>query len=263
MTKRAILNVSSTKKKDNMVSYSNVTPANPGGTSTYTVAPATLIGGQTYIFPWIATARPGFSGDGSPPFPIQEASRTATLCYMRGLKERVQVQTSTGMPWQWRRVCFTMKGDDLYQAEAGNYRWSLLASNGVVRLVNNIAGTTVGSSVVDLVFDGKNGGDWLNVFNAKLDTQKISVKYDRTHIIQSGNASGVMRNYNHWYQMNKNLQFDDEENGSGEELGRYSVRSKVGMGDYYVMDFISAGSGSTSADQMTFLPEATLYWHEK
>lgn len=249
-----------------MPSYTNTTPATPIGSATYNLGAATLRGGQFYVFPWIASARPGVrtTGGGDPSPPIDEAARTKTLCYMRGLKERVQIHTSSGLPWQWRRICFTMKGDDLYQTDAATQRFSLLTSNGMVRVMNAVdANGAAGTAISGLIFDGSNQGDWTNWFTAKLDTQRITVKSDRTRIIQSGNDSGVLRNYSSWYPMNKNLQFDDDENGSTYVGGRYSQRSKVGMGDYYVIDLISAGTGATTTDLLSFEPEATLYWHEK
>lgn len=216
------------------------------------------------MFPWIATARPSVRFGGEAPPTIDPAVRTRSLCYMRGLKERVQIQTSSGLPWQWRRICFTIKGDDLYGGDAVGARFSLLTSNGMVRVLNAIdASGVLGATLSNLIFDGANASDWTNWFTAKLDSQRITIKYDKTRIIQSGNDSGVLRNYSQWMPMNKNLQFDDDESGNTFVGGRYSTRNKVGMGDYYVIDMISAGTGGTSTDLMTFDPEATLYWHEK
>lgn len=261
MTKRKILNFTSTKKKDNMVVWSNQTTSGYPGSNTYAVQPATLIGGNTYIFPWVATARQYAAGTHASP--IQESSRTKSLCYMKGLKENVQIQTNSAASWQWRRICFTMKGDELYSQTATNIAWSALSSQGMVRVVNGIGGTTVGSNFVDLVFDGQNGTDWLNIFTAKTDNQRISVKYDKTRTFNSGGTPGIMRNFKLWHPMNKNLRYDDEENGGNETEAAYSADGKQGMGDYYVVDIFSSGSNTTSADNLVFVPEATLYWHEK
>lgn len=255
--------MTSTKKKDNMVSYSNTVPATPQGGTTYSNAAATLIGGVTYIFPWVASARVGADQTGALAVPIEQASRSASVCYMKGLKEKVQIQTSSGLPWQWRRVCFTLKGTVLTATDASGYRFSLLTSSGMVRVVNSVEGNNAGATILNTIFDGSNGLDWINIFNAKLDSDVISVKYDKTRIIQSGNASGVLRNYNLWHPMNKNLHFNDEESGDGQITNRYSAFGKKGMGDYYVVDFIKAGTGAGASDLMSFEPEATLYWHEK
>lgn len=255
--------MTSKKKKDSMASYSNTTASTPAGGTAYSLGPATLRGGVTYIFPWVASARPGSDINGAPAGPRDSAMRTASVCYMRGLKEKIQIQTSSGIPWQWRRVCFTIKGTALYQNDSAGYRWSLLTSQGVVRVVNSVDGNAGGGTLLDMIFDGSTNMDWINVFSAKMDTDVVSVRYDKTRIMQSGNASGILRNINLWHPMNKNLNFNDDEVGDGDLSNRYSAFGKKGMGDYYVVDFIKAGTGGTTADLMTFEPEATLYWHEK
>lgn len=246
-----------------MLTYTNTVSGTDHGGTTYTTGAATLDGAHTYIFPWVATARPAVGEDEQGGLPIDESVRTATTCYMKGLKERIQVQTSSGVPWQWRRIAFTVKGWDPYSQDTNGYRWSLETSNGVVRVVNSVAGTTLGSTVVDFIFAGENGTDWLTPFSASLDTSRISVKYDKTRIIRSGNANGVMQNYKFWHSMEKNLVFNDDEAGTTEELNRFSILGKAGMGDFIIIDIIAAGTGGTTSDFLTFQPEATLYWHEK
>lgn len=265
MTTKKLLNKTSTKKRDTMVTYSNQIASAYPGQSTYTVGPAVLQGaGSVYIFPWIASARPGFvNNTGDPAYAIDMAARTSTSCYMRGLKENVEITTSNGTQWQWRRIAFTLKGGQLWNQETSVIRWSMLTSSGMMRNVNGIGGTVVGSNFVDLVFKGTNGVDWVDIMNAPMDTLRITPKYDKTRIIQSGNASGVMRKYNIWHPMNKNLQFADEEDGGGLDLGRYSTSGRYGMGDYYVVDIIKSADGSQSTDQLKFGPQASLYWHEK
>lgn len=246
------------------MSWTNTLPGNANNGDTYTAAAATVRGDGLYIFPWVASARPALGNGGTVPGDaVDDSTRTATLCYMRGLKEKIQIQTNSGVPWQWRRICFCMKGRGLIETDGTGIRWSLLTSNGMVRVLNTISGTTAGTSLVDRLFDGTFSIDWINAFTAKTDNTAVDVKYDRTFQISSGNANGVMRNFNMWHGMNKNLMFSDEERGADQTLGRYSRESKIGMGDYYVIDIISAGTGGTGSDLLTFLPESTLYWHEK
>lgn len=255
--------MTSTKKKDSMAPFTNATNDGKAGGTTYSNQPAVLVGATTYIFPWIATARTAVQYNGNPGDKQNQATRTSNVCFMRGLKERIQVQTNDGTPWQWRRICFTMKGYRLINNDQGGFRLAINTTSGIARVVNSWAGTAIGSALVDLIFDGKNGQDWTSPFAAKVDRDLISVKYDKTRIIQSGNANGVMRNYNIWHAMNHNLNYADEEAGDTETYSQFSVEGKQGMGDYYVIDIIAAGSASTSANQMTFDPRSTLYWHEK
>jgi hypothetical protein len=111
---------------------------------------------------------------------------------------------------------------------------------------------------------GGNGRDWNNFFTAPLDPTRISVQYDKTISIQSGNQAGRNVVYNRWHPMNKNLVYDDDENGQETEPSGNSTRGKPGMGDYYVIDMFTSGTPiSTETSGMSFSPEATLYWHEK
>lgn len=101
MTKKRVLQITSTKKKDTMLCYSNTTAASPQGGTTYAASDAVLTGGNFYVFPWIASARPGTLSGGSAANPIMEADRTSTTCFMRGLKERIEIQTNSALSWQW------------------------------------------------------------------------------------------------------------------------------------------------------------------
>lgn len=263
MSRKAILNITTRKKRDNMLVFSNTTSATPVGGTTYTKSPAILNGNSTYIFPWVATARDLTIGTGTYPTVALESWRTSSTCYMRGLKEATNIRTDSGVAWQWRRICFTLKGQRLYQANAATQYVQLETTDGVVRVANNVNGTSFGDSILDLVFDGKANSDWLNLFNAKTDNSIITVKYDKTRTIASGNDNGIIRTYHDWMPMNQNLYYADEENAAGMDTLPWSAQGKRGMGDYYVMDFFQAAVGATASDHLSFAPEATLYWHEK
>lgn len=246
-----------------MLVSTNVTASAPFGSTTFTNSTAVLVGGNTYIFPWVATARDNTIGT-TPGNVFNAADRTATTCFMRGLKERIQIQTSSGMPWQWRRICFTMKGDDITLLNESGYKLQLETSNGWARVVSNTGvASNLYNAIAPLLFKGASGVDWNNLFNAKIDNTRVSIKYDKTTPIRSGNASGMMKEYIRWHPMNKNLVYDDDENGEKEDEAIYSVDGRQGMGDYYVIDIIAAGTGATSTDQLSFNPSATLYWHER
>lgn len=263
MSKRRILNVSSEKKKDDMLIATNVvSPRNPANTS-YTAQPAILTGGSAdeYLFAWIATHRtydPNFqpAARGSK---FQQATRTAQTCYMVGLKETIEIQTSTNCPWQWRRICFTQKSAR-YTTVAGQ-NFYLLTSNGVQRVVNEV--NSAKNDLYSALFQGYGNTDWNDPMTAKTDPLRVTIKYDKTITFQSPNDSGTIRAYKRWHPMGKNLVYDDDERGGDEEATGFSVQSKAGMGDYFVVDIFRPRVGSTTADQLLFRPQATLYWHEK
>ncbi|AOI28255.1 capsid protein [Common bean-associated gemycircularvirus] len=262
--RKNVLNITSRKKQDTMLPWTNATASSVSGGSTFTNQAAVFVGGNTYILPWCCTARDNILANGSPATLFSQSSRTATQCYMRGLKERIQVQTSTGMPWQWRRICFTLKGDTLTQYNETAYKIIAENSSGWARVVSNVGDkSNLAVAINNLVFRGQVESDWKAFFNAKVDDSRVSLKYDKTIYVRTGNNFGSMRDYHFWHKMNSTLIYDDDEAGVSMVPSYYSTESRQGMGDYYVIDIISAGTGATSSDQMTFNPQATLYWHER
>ena len=263
MTNKKILNITSTKKRDTMMTYTNTRSGQDHGSPTYINGAATLDGAHDYSFLWMPTARESNHFDDSDLAKSDDAVRTANVCYMRGLKERIHIQTSSGIPWNWRRICFTMKGDYLYKNNESSYNVNALTSNGYARVVNSFETSNLGANLLTLLFKGTEGADWNSRYSATVDNTRVSVKFDKTWLIQSGNDSGVLRQMNLWHPMNKNIHYDTEEVGDKTISTSWSVDSRQGMGDYYIVDLIRAGTGGTTSDFFTFQPEATLYWHEK
>lgn len=264
LTKKRILNMTATKKRDTMLVASNVTAATPSGSSTYNRNPALLTPGNTYMFPWIATWRDTTQTEG---LRMNQASRTAQTCFMRGLKEKVLCVTNDGTEWLWRRICFTWRGSELYsQSTAGYTLATRIANQGFARTVNDVNLTTngIGASLQQILFRGQSGVDWNNYFTAPLDTSYITVKYDKTQSIRSGNQNGRTTTRSFWHAMNKNLVYNDDENGALTNTQGPSTRSKQGMGDYYIVDIISTNSPQDAQNsRLSWMPEATLYWAEK
>lgn len=264
MSKKQVLDCTSRKKQDNMQSYTNVTAASPQGSATYAAGAAIMPATQQYIFPWIATARDNTTSTALAIGTIRDqATRTAQTCFMRGLRENIEITVNDGLPWQWRRICFTLKGDDLTQTSITGLNYYLETSNGYSRAVNTAYGSTAVGTLQRYMFKGAAGVDWSNILTAPTDNTNISVKYDKCMTIASGNEQGIIRNYRRWHPMNKNLVYGDDEQGGTESSSAYSTTGKPGMGDYYVVDIFQPRFGATAASQMRFEPSATLYWHEK
>lgn len=247
-----------------MIAYSNTTPAIPQGGSTYTqtggaVMPAT----QQYIFAWNATGRDLNAATSTLGAASDEATRTSSTCYMKGLREDCQITTSDGLPWQWRRICFTLKGTALSSTQVTGYQLTEFGTQGVKRVVNTAFGSTAVGAIQALVFRGQAGVDWSNLMTAPLDHTKINIKYDKFRSIKAGNDAGTIRDYKLYHPMNKNLVYDDDENGGKMTTSAFSTTSKPGMGDYYVIDLFQPRTGGTASSVLRFEPTATLYWHEK
>ncbi|UOK20978.1 capsid protein [Chifec genomovirus UA13_107] len=252
-----------------MIIQTNTTASTPSGGTSYTAAPAILVGNTyEYIFPFCCTARDLTSGiptAGNPTLGrvTDQATRTATTCFMRGYSEAITIQTTDGLPWLWRRIVFTYKGL-VFPAATSSFNYVMENSAGYARVVNSAPAGSI-SSFINVAFKGVQNADWNTFVDAPLDTSRISVLYDKTMTIASGNEDGMIRKYKFWHPFNKNLVYDDEESG-GSTLnnGSYlSVSSKAGMGDAYIVDFFRPRTGGTTASQLSFHPQGTLYWHEK
>lgn len=270
MTKKSILNVTSRKKRDVMLAYTNSTAAAQQGGTTYSVARSVVTGGiadgEVRAFLWCATARDNTINSGGTAGNIfNEAARTSSTPYMVGLKEAIEIQCNSGTPWQWRRICFTMKGSLGLTINTG-FGLGVELSSGYARLMNQVTGTPGGGDQYALflkLFKGQVNSDWVDPMTAPTDNQRVTIKYDRTVSLASGNEDGFIRKYTRYHPMKKTLVYDDDQVGGIELASNYSVLGKAGMGDYYVVDLFRARDGATTSDQLLVRPESTLYWHEK
>nr|UBJ26126.1 capsid protein [Red panda feces-associated gemycircularvirus] len=267
VSNKRILDLTSIKKRDTMLPAfwtGSASQPQPGG---YTVSgTGGGNGGAVTMLMWCATARDNTIGSGAGAGNrFTPATRTATTCYMVGLAENVEISTNSGTPWQWRRICFTFKDPTSISATQPYY---LEVPSGYQRLAYNVSGSSAAdnanlSALRDLIFKGQLLVDWSSYLTAPTDNQRVTIKYDTTTIISSGNQSGKLVNKKLWMPMKSNLVYDDDESGGSETSKYFSVGGKAGMGDYYVLDIFQAGTGATSSDQLYFQPQATLYWHEK
>lgn len=274
MTKKKILNVTTVKKRDNMQSYTNMLVANGVPGSTYSFQ-AALIGAHAATdvninhpkaILWNATARDLTDFASVVNTRANEAARTASVPYMVGLREVVEIQSPNGLPWQWRRICFTYKGGLPGAVATSTFRTYTETSSGYGRVVNQVPGDRNSGATYDLyntIFAGQNASDWNDPMVAKLDQTRISVKYDKTRKLETGNEAGFIRSFRHFHSMGHNLAYDDDENGAGMTTTYTSVDSKVGMGDYYILDLFRSRFGADGGNAIIFNPSATLYWHEK
>lgn len=252
-----------------MISWTNITALN-GNAPTYGTGPAVFTGnggGTGSVVLWCATARDMNADTANDPNNVtQESSRTASLCYMVGLKERVRIQTSDGLPWMWRRICFTMKGG-VGMGGAFTPTTTFLpvyeTGSGYVRLLNQSPNAGTSISIGNILFRGTNGNDWYDWLTAKVDTRHVTLKYDKTVSICAGNEDGMFKVYPRWHSMRSNLAYNDSENGGTDMSTRFSTYGRAGMGDYWIVDYLQPRGSSTGSSQLSFEPEATLYWHEK
>jgi len=220
---------------------------------------------------------------------------------MKGLAENITISTTGASPWQWRRICFTFKGNYLiepftisqgtdtisfdhnvffrntYNGESGVFRpmYDLASYYGKNTTTPGTPGTVPAAyfRLINSMFRGVAAqqnpnsptlADYINVMTAKTDNTELTVKYDKTITIASGNDAGMQRNYKRYHPMEKTLVYDTLEQGTDTLASSMSTESKPGMGDYYVVDFFQQRYLADADDgNLIFDPRATLYWHEK
>lgn len=270
MSKRTVLNATSRKKRNNMLLYTNTSDTGAGVTPAK--APLIVSGNRPYFGVWCASAQ-NLSGGGGLNTIVQEAARTSTTCYMRGLSEKLRIQTSTSLPWFHRRICFTTNDRSFVEfilSNGNQYNNYIDVTNeGMQREMSNLNLETDPTLITTAafyrsqVFKGSEGVDWNDQITAATDNRRVSIKFDKTWTITSGNERGTVRSRKLWHPMNKNLVYDDDETGEAESTRYYSVESKQGMGNYMVLDIITPGAGATASDLFRVTAESTLYWHEK
>lgn len=276
MNTKFILNKSSRKKRNGMLTWSNSSAS--GALATVAQNPLTIAGSASGDTIGLVHFRPtamDLDTSSNPNSVVNIPSRTASICYMRGFAENIRVETSSGNPWFHRRVCICSRsplfltlstsdtaGVDRAYAAAG----AIETSNGWQRLASNVITdtmTTTTSQWLSLLFKGAQGVDWDDYVTAPVDTNRVDLKFDKTWIYKSGNQQGILKEKKLWHPMNKNLYFDDDESGDHEEGRTYSVSDKRGMGDYHIFDFFSQGSTGSTSDRLKIRFTSTMYWHEK
>jgi len=254
-SRRRILNVATIKKHDNMLPY----VGEPDGT--ITPGPITTGTGFTSLF--MPSARKlGYDSVG-------ESSRSRQVTYSVGYKERVEVNILGGGVWKWRRVVFSMKGRELFEETTWNPPYLDKATDpkgcDMARVINQPP-SDQRQEIRRVLWDGSEGLDWSSEFTAKVDTSRVTLFYDRTFTFNPRNESGYSRTFKFWHRTGKTLVYDDDEEGGVVDSGGsyVSVKSKAGMGDFYVYDImylaVPAAAGNAA---VTFNPEGTYYWHER
>lgn len=272
MTRKRILNTVSIKKRDNMICYTNSTAANQTGSSNYSGQAAIVTGGlpdtQCATFLWCATARDRAytSGPAAEPAAAYTSSLTTDVPYFVGLSEKVEIQTNSSAGWQWRRICFTAKGFNNVLSLNASFQVGIENCNGWTRVANQMSGTPASGQMATLyntLFRGVYTSDWIDPIIAPTDNRRLTIKYDRTVLVQSPNQVGTLLKKRLWHGMYKNLQYDVDESGGMVTEAAFSSLGKAGMGDYYVVDLFKPSTNSGTADTLSFKPHATLYWHER
>lgn len=274
---RSILNKTSRKKRNGMLTFANSTAT--GALATVSQVPLTIAGSPSGDLRGFIHFRPtAMDLDDTVTNPnsiVATPSRTSTTCYMKGFAENIRVETSTGNPWFHRRICITTKSPEFIGLSSGDTpgtdrayaaQGAIETSNGWQRLASNVMTDTLSQTYgtwLAILFKGSQGVDWDDFITAPIDTNRVELKFDKTWVYRSGNERGVLKETKLWHPMNRNLYYDDDEQGANEQTKNYSVRDKRGMGDYHIFDLFSQGSSGATTDLLKIRFTSTMYWHEK
>lgn len=202
------------------------------------------------------------------------AARTATKPYYVGLKETYTFYPNDNSLWFWRRIVFTSKrqyANEISATAASQTGVESTVGATTQRPFRDISGdaSTVNygnlyTKLVEDLFEGIYGTDWVDPIRAKIDKSRVTRLSDTRRQLSSHNDIAKPCHIKTYTSMKKTLVYADEENGSTMSVSPFSVTSKSGMGNIYVMDFFNCPV-PVSVDS-TFIrigSESTLYWHEK
>lgn len=259
MSRRRVLNISSTKKHDNMLPFvRDASEALVGGPMV--IGPANA--SQSFLF--CPTARIPNSSNGTS---NNESYRERSTVYARGFRETINIWITDGI-WKWRRIVFETKqlrllgptGQGVYDTSLSFYD---SPTQGMTRVMSQLAPNT-DSSLRGYIFDGQEGNDWIDPFTAKTDRDRVKVHSDRTWNFNNSSGEGQAATRKLWYPFNKTFTYNDDENGKTGPLGNiyqyFCTQGPRGMGDVFVYDIVQRVVGD---GQMRFSPEGTYYWHER
>lgn len=278
MTRRRILNITTTKKQDAMPQRTYGDTDTVGSQTSMrintTVDDPLNVKAQTFLLaPFIPTARVRPDDAGTSDSVTRENAETFAV----GYSEKIRIQIYRGQPWMWRRIVFMNKGPDLITniepvpADPGNnipaqppqfFFPSLTA--GMQRLTAP-ANASTATILASRLFQGTQGSDWSNLLDAKVDTRRVTLISDKTRTMNGGNADGRIMNLNLFYPIRKRLVYNDVEDGYAEAESYFSAVTNDSCGDMYIVDMFHAGPspGSITDGYLDFAVQGKYYWHER
>lgn len=246
MSRRHILNISSRKKQDTMLSTDPV--GIPGGYSG---------GSATFLFcPSFRERAEDVTGETED----ANGARTAESTYVRGIKEKIFVTINGGSPLRWRRIIYSTK-DRASGVTSGSYQAQIAGGIRVrpMQVQNPASVTALGLQIMT----GNQGQDYLTLLSGKTDPHKVLVHHDSTRILNPENATGYAREHDFWTPINKTLIYDDNEFGEDETSSPWSTLGRLGLGNIFILDIFDIALTTTPATTFQFIPATTYYWHEK
>lgn len=249
MSRRAVLNITSTKKQDNQLNVDATGAVLPNGLTTPAVG-GFFIFSPTYRF-LEADANGAIKGT---------SSRTSPDTFAVGFKETINFTVVGTSPVRWRRIMFSTKSVLFSNSFYSLPVLGLGQTRG--RPLNTLASAPEFLLLTDFIFKGTQNQDWTNIFDAKIDTQRITLHRDVAMVVNPGNQAGSTRILKSWLPLRKRFLYGDDESGDAEQSLPSSANTTSGLGNVFIVDFMEpaiAGTGTL----INFNPQSTYYWHER
>lgn len=252
-----------------MYAWKKDTPYVSGEVGNWNMDQASAFGGRYWIFGFTPTARTITTSTSAGESNVNDtASRTATSCYMRGVKEHIRLESTTGRNFLWRRIAFTFTGQELLGPNPSGLFGSMWVetSTGYERamtLLNPTNDPDVWNRVANVIFKGTANSDWNDIMSAKVDNTRVILKYDKTRNLKAPNEAGQQWKFDIWHRMNRTLIYNDDEAGGSKTGTELSVNTRKSMGDYYIIDIFDFGLQPDDECELNYGVNSTLYWHER
>lgn len=252
MTAKAILNLTSVKKRDTMIQ------GQVAGNGDVTTQPYFRIdmGANGYVA-WCQNASYRERGNS-----LAAPVRNLRDIFLKGFSETVRFDTNSGNPVIVRRLVVSMptRIDLTGGVSMPNNQPTRVVKDGVHYI--GIGNGPLNINLYETLFAGKQNTDWSDVITAKPDNRRMKVHQDKTLFIKSGNAAEAVRQYKFWDRINKKVQYDDEEQGNDVYTSGFTTTSTQGhqQNVYVVYIFFNPSNVALSAD---IYQQRTMYWHER
>lgn len=253
ISKRAILNVTSVKKRDKMC----LALVGSDGSVTAKASQVYNIGASTQqLFISAASYKERINNS-------NEASRNQRQVYLRGIAERVRWETNaSSAPMIVRRM--VVSGTPRIDLTTGVTNETTQPTHVVANGIHFIGLGTgeMNINVAEVLFAGTFGRDWVDGAVAKIDARRWKIHSDKSYVVKSGNQSEAIMNRRFYDPINRTIQYDDEENGTDVNTSGWAAYSTQGhQQNVYIIYQVYNPSPSLIAPSLTL--ERTLYWHEK
>lgn len=197
-------------------------------------------------------------------------SRESNRTYSVGYSERCNFETGGAANWKWRRMVISINSDiyDIFPEDTLEYYdHRAIPFPGQVRTMFDFAQNVfVQEEFCRRIFEGTQGVDWADLFNAKLARKRVRVIYDKVRVISGGNNAAHWGGAKHWFPHRENLIYGEQEAGGKKQRSGNTSRfvwpeGQTG-GNLMVIDIFACANGAAS-NQMRWSPTGTYYWHER